>query len=304
MTIKGWRAFRLSTDGRLRACHTDFVFDGPVARTRRPWSALEEESIFVDPVGAVRRMGEQKVIEALRSKPPLALNGFWPAAQPTGFHVWKTRKLGEAYCWEFDFPVLGEVDLFGTVVEHEFGYRAEALRILSLILLDPSANVHVDKLSANHHCEVTPCSSEKRLKSTKSSLTTLTGPAWLQLQQVFQQQYQNFPQGYPTLIGAPSPPPRKGLWSRVRDAALEARDAVLADWALHAVVAIVTGTLGWIVVSCSLVVVTDAACKAAGLGAGVLSVSWQQACKAPPAPTGLPIQLSFGPSGALTPPAG
>lgn len=50
-----------------------------------------------------------------------------------GFHAWNNLKAAHLYCIEVDAVcVVGQVKLWGTVIHHEKGYRAEKAKIVSL----------------------------------------------------------------------------------------------------------------------------------------------------------------------------
>lgn len=55
-----------------------------------------------------------------------------PSDGSSGVHAWKTRMQAEAYA--YGFAVIGEIELWGEVIEHEYGYRAEYGAIKSLVL--------------------------------------------------------------------------------------------------------------------------------------------------------------------------
>lgn len=73
-----------------------------------------------------------------------------------GYHCWKTKEQAMACLNETrlnDRSIIGgEVEMWGAVVEHENGYRAECMRILSL---EAISNVRPDHLSAlwDHYLE-------------------------------------------------------------------------------------------------------------------------------------------------------
>lgn len=57
-----------------------------------------------------------------------------------GFHAWNNVKAAHFYCAEVnDVCVVGQVKLWGTVIHHEKGYRAERAKIVSLDTLSYSA---------------------------------------------------------------------------------------------------------------------------------------------------------------------
>jgi hypothetical protein len=70
----------------------------------------------------------------------------WPAGKPlraerftdyeNGIHAWRSRDEALAYGEFIGAPtevrILGQVDLWGTVIEHERGYRAEYAQVVSL----------------------------------------------------------------------------------------------------------------------------------------------------------------------------
>ena len=74
----------------------------------------------------------------------------------------------------YNASIEGTVDLFGTVVEHDYGYRAECLRINKLKMLVPVEQAVHQALERRYQCEVVPCKSEKRSESMRYNSTAQT----------------------------------------------------------------------------------------------------------------------------------
>lgn len=104
--IRGW-AIRSETAGqvRLESLIVRFPWDGPVARTGKP--TLEAPSL-------VRCTGPRPEVGFFACKPEVAYG--------------RLQRYSTLSC-------LGTVSLFGRVVEHEHGYRAEKVRVDALWLV-------------------------------------------------------------------------------------------------------------------------------------------------------------------------
>ena len=136
-----------------------YKYEGPVAKTRKPGCQAEVIELLDDPVKAVWRLGEKKVIEAVRDE------------NNRGFYSVKTSALAFNYAIDYLYDaIIGEVDLFGKVVEHECGYRAEKLRIAKLYVHAHVKPAVVASLESRYQCEVEKWTSEENAQSGKSSL--------------------------------------------------------------------------------------------------------------------------------------
>lgn len=153
--IQAQRVFRLEkTPAGWRLCSTAtaFVYHGPVAIDPvPPWTAdewSEISSAFADVVSRRRDSdGDwEAVTERLLNVPEADLvawtRGMHPeklalynkrkdTAMHHGFHAFRPGQMDAGYA---GYPVIGDVELFGRVVEYERGYRAQGVRIKNLTL--------------------------------------------------------------------------------------------------------------------------------------------------------------------------
>ena len=171
--LRAYKGFNIAVDAAgtpvLQALiQQHYLFDGPVARTEPPRCQARYDAIMADPLAALERLGERELLRRLMQR------------EVHGFYAYKQAGCVLAPNESPAFALLvahieAAVDLFGTVVEHELGYRAEALRINYTRLLVPvNKDVH-QALERRYQCEVLPCRSEERSESTRYSLMTLTG---------------------------------------------------------------------------------------------------------------------------------
>lgn len=97
--IKAWRLFELGADGKLQSLITSYVWEGPSGR----------------------------------NPDPPRLDWWWEAgashASGPGFFSLKDRLLVSTFS---SLGVLAEVENFGTVIEHEYGYRSQGQVIRKL----------------------------------------------------------------------------------------------------------------------------------------------------------------------------
>ena len=148
------RVFRLKlthAGWRLQSSATEFVYEGPVARDAvPPWTADEWAEIkgaLVEVVGRRRdsegdweetrsthlNIPEADIVAFLRGQgAKLALyRERQDRAMHHGFHAFRPGQMLPEYA---GFPVVGDVELYGRVVEYERGYRAQGVRIRRLTL--------------------------------------------------------------------------------------------------------------------------------------------------------------------------
>lgn len=93
----------------------------------------------------------------------------WPTSEPltaevgqlSGIHAWKTRELADSYFFQVsveathrsDFAIIGQVALWGTVIEHQHGYRASHAKIVNLDQQWPKEPDILTDLRANYQLE-------------------------------------------------------------------------------------------------------------------------------------------------------
>jgi hypothetical protein len=186
--IRAWKAFRLTEDGKFRALVVDHVFDGPVVRGAKPFSDTLYDEFQADPVGVIERRG----IEWLKANhiPPdkvphnmgphrgmMMFTMYWGGKRPAephyGFFAFTSREQAAACAGEYDADAIAEVDLFGRVVEHETGYRAEGFTFARAEVREDRMDLKAS-LETLYDCEVGPWpTSERNDVSTKWKSTHL-----------------------------------------------------------------------------------------------------------------------------------
>lgn len=128
------------------------------------------------------------------------------AACSCGYYCYKTREDAEAHC---QGVILAQVKLWGRVVEHARGYRAEHMRIAELYVR-PSHEAQIERLARRYGVAVLLVEGESAWTSEKSSgqssFSPFLSPSLLQnYQTTLNQAFQNYsPPQFPPFV-APTP---------------------------------------------------------------------------------------------------
>lgn len=155
------------------------------------------------------------------AEPPEAMDRFGHALCGhafNGFHSSKERSTAYGYLyhpdgaatWEatafeprnltFEYGVLGQVESHGTIVEHEAGWRAQAVTVRKLIVFTQDARLRRD-LEARYQCEVEV---GEMPQCPSPMITQAQAKAWLAAAAILGQQHQPLTPGKLMLL-PPSP---------------------------------------------------------------------------------------------------
>ena len=129
----GYRAWNLKS-GKLASLTADHTIDGPICSNSKPPVIMWKGFLSATARSLEMTYDEQK--------------------QYVGFFCYKNPAMAMKYL-DWDYDAWTRVSLFGTVVEHELGYRAQSIRVDKIFTSDRKLwTKHRDSLESRYQCDV------------------------------------------------------------------------------------------------------------------------------------------------------
>jgi len=135
----GYRAFNYSED-KITSVIKNYHWEGPIQRNKYPpaimWVSMLNAQIQSE------------------SNEEVSYFSYDEAKERVGFFVYKTPTLTLLHL-SSSYPIYGRLSLFGTVIEHELGFRAQFVRVDKLFVR-PLINSYnkIEKIEDIYQCDV------------------------------------------------------------------------------------------------------------------------------------------------------